>query len=56
MGTVASGAFAACAVCLGTVASGKGKRAADLVAMSLLAHPVENSIEANEVVLGRRAN
>ena len=56
MGTVASEAFAAYAVCQETVASGKGKRVADLVAMSLLAHLVGNSIEANGVVLGRRAN
>jgi hypothetical protein len=43
-------------VCLETVASGKGKRAADLVAMFLLAHLVESSIEVNVTVLGRRAN
>lgn len=56
MGTVASEASAACAVCQETAASGKGKRAADLVAMSLQAHLVGNSTEANEVVLGRRAS
>jgi hypothetical protein len=56
MGTAASEAFAACAVYWEIAASGKGKRAADLVAMSLLAHLVENSIEASEVVLGMRVN
>jgi hypothetical protein len=56
MGTVASVASVACVVCLETVASGKGKRAADLVAMFLLAHLVESSIEVNVTVLGTRAN
>lgn len=32
------------------------RRAADLEAMSLLVHPVENSIEANEAGLGTRVN
>lgn len=54
--TEASEAFAACVVFQGTAAFEREKRAADLEAMSLLAHPVESSIEANEVVLGKRVS
>jgi hypothetical protein len=52
----ASEAFAAFGVFQETAASGKGKKAADLEAMSLLVRPVGSSIEANEAALGTRAS
>mgnify|MGYP006877410505 CR=1 FL=1 len=52
----ASAASAACVVSQGIAAFGREKRAADLVAMSLLAHLAGNSIEGNEAALGKRAS
>lgn len=52
----ASEAFAASWVVQGTAASGRGKRATGLEAMSLLARPAGNSNEANEAVLATTVN
>lgn len=55
-GIEASEASATSGAFQGTAASGMERRAADLEAMSLLVHPVENSIEANEAGLEMRVS